>query len=376
MKKRFLTLLIFYFIGFSLNSQITLSYNVGNRPIKTDWNTCGNVNEYFARVFTLSDFNIGLEEQFILKKAQIAVSNAQQSNALIVNIYKIDENFPATKPEEISIGNYLGTPIIGDNPEVLELEFFEPILIPAGVKRILVEVTQTDLNSNGVTKFLVAGTEKDNDTSWFRGCNKYNSYKPTNELDNPKPNANFFIQVIGDRRRIPNTDNLTLTHNIGDEVIRNDMYGCSWGGINWARTFDLKNFGISSNEKFIIKSGKVGLFNSNNYGVRIQFNIYEIDNNFPESFSETNLIGSSQILNNVKYSNKPHIEELIFDKEIIVPGNVKKILVEVKQIASSSSSATAFCAGTERGNDVSWFKSDNIGCPPYKTYKHSKQLHK
>ncbi|APG66215.1 hypothetical protein LPB136_12895 [Tenacibaculum todarodis] len=167
---------------------------------------------------------------------------------------------------------------------------------------------------------------------------------------------------------------ITLSHNVGDDVIQNNMYGCSWGGINWARTFKLENFNINTNEEFVIKSGKVGLFNSSNWGVYIQFNIYEIDDDFPDSFSENSLIGSSQSVHQFATTDQPHIVNVIFDNEVIVPASVKKILVEVKQLHSTASSAVAFCAGTQNDNDLSWFKSDSGGCPPFQEYKSTTEI--
>lgn len=85
----------------------------------------------------------------------------------------------------------------------------------------------------------------------------------------------------------------TLTHNIGNNVIPNSMYSCSWGGICWARKFILSDFGINSNQNFTINTGEVGLFYGINWDTNLQFNIYAIDSNFPTSFSESSLIGSS-----------------------------------------------------------------------------------
>lgn len=167
---------------------------------------------------------------------------------------------------------------------------------------------------------------------------------------------------------------ITLSHSIGDDILDAEIYGCSWGGINWARDFVLKDFGISENQDFIIKSGKIGLYNTSNWGVNIQFNVYEIDNNFPTSFSESNLIGSSQIVNQFARPSGSRIETVYFTNAIVVKAGIKRILVEVKQLSSSASSAVAFAARTAEDRDFSWFKSDSSGCPPFQEYKKTTEL--
>lgn len=357
--KKFFFVLIYVFISNIGFSQITLTHNVGNTPIKTDWESCGYDEEYYARIFKLSDFGISNDEQFILRSAQVAVSNAQEGNRIMINIFAIDENFPTTQPLNISYGNTMTTPFIGDNPEILNLNFYRPIVIPSKVERILVEVTQLNQSAIGTTKFLIAGTESDNDKSWFKGCNNYYPYLLTDNMDSPKPNANFFINVTGEKRSIINTDdNITLSHNIGDDAIKTQMYSCSSSYQFWARKFILKDFGISENEEYIIRNGSVAITNSS-WGARVQFNIYKVDDNFPSSFKEDDLIGSSQvhILNSTSSSGlKSNIHLVEFQTPIIVPSDVEEILVEVHKGVSSNSSSTAFIGGTKEDKDDSWYK--------------------
>ncbi|MDA6068518.1 T9SS type B sorting domain-containing protein [Flavobacterium sp. AC] len=168
----------------------------------------------------------------------------------------------------------------------------------------------------------------------------------------------------------------TLTHNIGNAVIQNSMYSCSWGGICWARKFVLSDFGIKSNQNFIINTGEVGLFYSVNWDTNLQFNIYAIDSNFPSSFSESNLIGSSQIVKLPMSSNNTQIITVNFENPIIVPAGTQEILVEVFQLHSTNSEAHAFVAGTAEDNDFSWFRSKKGGCPPYNEYKTTLSLNR
>ena len=357
---RLLLVLSFQFI----DAQITLTHNVGNNPVKTDITSC-DYEEYWARTFTLSDFGISTDDQFIIKSAQIAISNSYNGAQLIFNIYSIDSNFPNSTPKRISYGNLGYAPFIGDSPEIVQVDFSTPIVIPAGVERILVEVTQgEDIYNPDYTQILIAGTKQDNDTSWFKGCRELYTYTPTENLSTPMPNANFFINVTGETFSTSNFGSTTtLTHNICDDLIKPRSYGCSYGGMSWSRDFILEDFGISNNEEFVINSGQVALYYAN-WGVDIKFNIYKIDDNFPASFSETDLIGSSQVVP-VSYissntSSAPKIIDVQFETPIIVPNNISRILVEVYQGGSA-----AFPAGTVQDNGVSWIKSYSGGCTPF-----------
>ena len=355
MKRHFFFLLFSFIFWINTNSQITLSHNVGNIPIKTDWENCINYQEYYARAFTLSDFGITTDEQFILKSAEIAVSSVEKGDLIIINVYIIDENFPTSTPKRISYGNVIETPDIGDKPEIIELKFHTPVVIPSKAKRILIEV-QDFLSDK---RFVMAGTEKDNDQSWFKGCDKYYPYISTDKMDNPKPNANFFINVTGEKRSLINTkSNTSLTHNIGDDVIETNMFSCSYSVQYWARNFLLKDFGISENEEYIIKSGSVAITEST-WGANVKFNIYKVDQNFPSSFKESDLIGSSQIVyihNTSSHYLKSTIYEVEFTNPIIIPSDVKQILVEVKKGNIPNSSSLAFIGGTQEDTNDSWYK--------------------
>jgi hypothetical protein len=161
---------------------------------------------------------------------------------------------------------------------------------------------------------------------------------------------------------------ITLTHNIGNTVIPNSMYTCSSGGICWARKFVLSEFGINSNENFTITTGAVGLFSGVNWDTNLQFNIYVIDGNFPTSFTESSLIGSSQV---IPIDMGPNITQTInvnFTTPVVVPAGTAMILVEVFQLHSLNSEAHAAVGGTATDNDFSWFRTKNPGCPPYNVY--------
>lgn len=156
---------------------------------------------------------------------------------------------------------------------------------------------------------------------------------------------------------------ITLTNNIGDDVKFKNMFSCEqteW----WAREFILSDFEISENQEFIIKSGKIAI-NYSYSGASFQFNIFEIDENFPNSFDESKLIGSSQIENLPSaYGLTPTFVSMQFDTPVIVPSNVKKILIEVKKTVTPSNPAVALAtiAGTDEDKGFSWYKGClNIG---------------
>ena len=93
----------------------------------------------------------------------------------------------------------------------------------------MIEVVQADdIYNPDYKKVLIAGTEQDNDTSWFKGCRELYTYTPTENLTTPIPDANFYINVTGEKLSIINTtSNAALSHNVADDVIRTQMFSCT-----------------------------------------------------------------------------------------------------------------------------------------------------
>ena len=147
---------------------------------------------------------------------------------------------------------------------------------------------------------------------------------------------------------------ITLTHNSCD-VVQTDIHSCTTASIYWSRTFTLQDFGIDANEEFIINTGQFALVNTS-WIPTGQFRIYAIDNGFPETFSETDLIGESQEIELPWFiDDTPEIITMDFDTPIVVPAGTQRILVEVKKgVGNYDSSAVAFIAGSSEDNDVSW----------------------
>lgn len=358
-KNAFLLLFILYFQ--CINAQITLTNNIGTTLIKTDMYSCLE-DENWGRVFKLSDFGIAPNEQFVIKSGQIGIAKSDIGAKLYFSVYIADERFPDI------INSYFEKPLLGyrgaistknidGNPEIMQLDFDEPIIVPAGVEKILVLVGKgMDYTNDTSSEVLVAGTQEDKGESWYSGCNLNQQLKPTTELNTPVPNANFYINVTGEVFNSKSSGSVTrLTHNICDDIIKTEMFSCSSSNVYWARDFILKDFGISNNEEFIINSGQIGI-NDINWGVEITFNIYKIDNNFPASFSETDLIGSSQTLPldyGTYHFNTTQIVQLDFNTPVIVPAGVERILVEVHK-GYNGGDGVAFIGGSSQDNGISW----------------------
>ena len=53
---------------------------------------------------------------------------------------------------------------------------------------------------------------------------------------------------------------ITLSHNTNNQLLSDaNLYSCD-GGMRWARTFVLEDFGINTNEDYSITSGDMGIF--------------------------------------------------------------------------------------------------------------------
>lgn len=143
--------------------------------------------------------------------------------------------------------------------------------------------------------------------------------------------------------------------------------------MSWSRDFWLEDFGISTEEEFILERGQVGI-NYAGWGVEIQFRVYAIDDNFPTSFSDTDLLGSSELIRIPNFGtsnlNTPRIFDVEFDTPIIIPANAERILVEVFQTNNASYPTSTI----EDDGAVSWIKSYHGGCYPLGEFVDVKDL--
>ncbi|MFA9191078.1 T9SS type B sorting domain-containing protein [Flavobacterium sp. FZUC8N2.13] len=373
-----IALLLFLLFFLQIDAQITLTNNIGTNLIKTDMYSCLE-DENWGRVFKLSDFGIAPNEQFIIKSGQIGIAKSDIGANLYFSVYIYDEKFPDTynsyfeKPL-LGTRGVKSTKFIDGNPEIMQLDFDSPIIVPAGVEKIIVLVGKgIDYTNYTQSAVFVAGTQEDSGDSWYVGCNPDKLLTRTTDLDIPVPNANFYINVSGDVSNVKSSGSITrISHNVCDDLIRTDMYACYGTTYYWARDFNLKDFGISPNEEYVVTSGQVGV-NNTAWGATVSFNIYKIDNNFPASFSEANLIGSSQTYDlPPSIGHESQIIQMDFNTPIIIPAGVEKILVEVQKGSNpvlGGGSTAAFIAGSTQDNGISWFKgcsrSPSIGHNEY-----------
>lgn len=371
--------LLLLFLSFQcIDAQITLTNNIGTTLVETDIKSCVR-DEIWARTFKLSDFGISPNEQFAIKSGQVGISKSDSGSHFQFWIYSIDSSYPNyyfTKlPLKLQgIRGWQQTPVINGNPEIIQVNFDEPIIIPAGVDRIMVAVQKIkDIYDSNPGEIFIAGTKDDIDESLYYGCDPYASLTSTTNLSVPVPDANFFITVTGDVFNPNSSGPITrISHNICDDLIRTDIYGCYGTTYYWARDFNLKDFGISPNEEYVVTSGQVGV-NNTAWGATVSFNFYKIDNNFPSSFSETDLIGSSQTIDiPPAIGHDSQIIQIDFNTPIIIPAGVERILVEVEKGSNpilGGGSTVAMIAGSTQDNGVSWFKgcsrSPNIGYNEY-----------
>lgn len=356
---------------FNSDAQITLSHNIGNVPIQTDMFSC-ETSQSWSRLFKLSDFNITYNEKFIIKSGQVALYNSIGGGTFQFNIYSADANFPETYSSADFIGSsqVINIPTIGEAPEVFDVVFDNPVIIPDGVENILIEVKLFyDINNPKQSLVYIAGTQEDNDVSYFSGC--FVSFRPTEttKLDTPINNANFYINITGNKLGTDYLGSQTLlTHNECDDVVKVNQYGCSTGGLKFGRVFNLEDFGISNNEELVVDRGQVAIASVGVNGAHIQFRIYAIDNNFPFSYSQDDLIGSSQIVR-IPYFGAgngvdPRLFEVFFNSPITIPANLNRVLVEVFNLGGE----LLFIAGGSSSNDDSWLRSESGGCTPFQEY--------
>jgi gliding motility-associated-like protein len=207
---------------FSNGSTTRLSHNTCGEIVKTNIFSCSSSYLYWSRAFTLSDFGISENEEFVINSGQVAINNTGWLPEINFRIYAIDDNFPASFSEADLIGSSQYQqlqPSIGDNPQVIEVQFDTPITIPANVERILVEVHKGIVYGDALA--FIGGTTVDNDVSWQRGCivnaTPVNGFVTATDMG--YPNSNFYINVTGNVNHVSNTFGISVT-NICSEFLK------------------------------------------------------------------------------------------------------------------------------------------------------------
>ena len=201
---------------FNSNAQITLTHN-SCEVVKTDIHSCSSSNIYWSRTFNLQEFGINADEEFIINTGQFAIVNSTWIPTGQFRIYAIDDDFPNTFSEADLIGESQEIDLpwyIGDNPEIITIDFDTPIVVPAGTQRILVEVKKglgTTANASSIA--FIAGSTEDNGISWQRVCLIIppgpNGFVTATEMG--YPNAHFYINVSGSLNNISNPFSLNYT---------------------------------------------------------------------------------------------------------------------------------------------------------------------
>lgn len=202
-----LDLLFTFVLGIALShtitAQVTLTHNVGE-IVPGTISSCSP--EFTGRTFTLQDFGVSENEEFIINSAEIAyqIKMERELGAWITfYVYAIDDNFPTSFSRtantllgksqlvtlETSPTNNGLTPL-----KTLTANFNNPITVPANVKRILVEV-EGRLYPNSLH---LASTEGETDSTWLNGgCSPYQY----NTADNYGfSDAHFYLKVFGNTR--------------------------------------------------------------------------------------------------------------------------------------------------------------------------------
>src|SRR5690606_28692970 len=114
------------------------------------------------------------------------------------NIFAIDSSFPGSFSTTNLIGSSQVFPVpyfSSWNPQIFTIDFTNPIVIPQNTEMILVEVHQLSSTASSAVAFA-AGTECDDDYSWFQagtGCGPF-VYTTTEDLG--YTDAKFYIKVI------------------------------------------------------------------------------------------------------------------------------------------------------------------------------------
>lgn len=191
----FYSLLILTSLSYAQN--IILKHNIGNNIVdQTNNFTCGGGGVNWARVFVLEHFAV--TGQYTITSGSFAKqeSNSAPGDRIIVNVYSIDQNFPASFDNATLLGcsDIIDIPFI--NNTIFTFDFPTEIIVPNEVEIILVEASLAYQNQN----VFIGGTSNSNDFSWFKSpyascVGDQNQYQTT--ADQNRENLNYYITVSG-----------------------------------------------------------------------------------------------------------------------------------------------------------------------------------
>lgn len=152
-----------------------------------------------------------------------------------------------------------------------------------------------------------------------------------------------------------NAQTVTLSHNVGDVITGTNSVGCPGGDNQWARVFNLADFGITG--EFTIQSGRIGVQSAGLVDETAVISVYEVDADFP--FGEFNFIGTQDVT--VPVGSDETFIEYTFDDPVVVPTTVQSIAVEV----AVPLGANYFIGGTAQDAEASWLWSAQCGVTEY-----------
>ncbi|WP_425235056.1 hypothetical protein [Ulvibacterium sp.] len=156
---------------------------------------------------------------------------------------------------------------------------------------------------------------------------------------------------------------ITLTQNIGKTTGASSS-SCE-NGISYGRAFVLQDFGVTENDQFILDSVEIAFrqwYGQDTFGM-LRINVYEIDEDFPNSFDATKLIGSSQDVSlseiPTPFTKPTPIQTLRinFDAPIVIPSVIERVFVEVASPVREGH--FLYAASTKGETDPAYFKDCN-----------------
>ncbi len=153
-----------------------------------------------------------------------------------------------------------------------------------------------------------------------------------------------------------------VTYNNCD-IVQSMNFSCAYTPSFYAKDYDLRDFGIGSNEEFLIDNIDFAV-NYAELGAYYTINVYAIDQSFPSSFNIGSVpaIGSSGIqpLPYVSSRTNPAVNiNTVFNTPVRVPAGTNKILIEIIKGSYYGSGLIHF-AGTTVDNGLDWY----YGCLP------------
>ena len=169
---------------------ITVSHNAENNIEAGYAVACPTGDNLFARRFVLADF--GITEEFAFSNGRFGVQSTDLEVDVTVNIWDVSAGFPAGYP---GTSNLLGSQVVnvpaGTSNAVISYNFSTPVVVPAGVTTIIVEVSK-----DGDAAFFLGGTATLADESYIAsatcGLADYVTAASINF-----PDANYYITAKG-----------------------------------------------------------------------------------------------------------------------------------------------------------------------------------